>query len=141
MIAEVDYARVDSLVANEQLDESRRLLMDAYETSNNKESVELLWRLARTLYFISADDKKKHKELMYEGIFLALALFWLAVVFAGQKFAVSGHELCPDNFECLRWASILTGSISDISGHKEKIQQGNLFKVSFFTIAVLIINT
>lgn len=63
--------------------------------------------------FMAVDDKKKHKDRMYEG----------------QKFAELGHKLCPQDFECLRWASILTGSISDISGNKEKIQQGNLFKV------------
>lgn len=49
-------------------------------------------------------------------------------MYQGQKFAARGHELNPQDFECLRWASILTGTISDISGHKEKIQQGNLFK-------------
>ena len=66
MAAEIDFTHVDSLVDSEQHDESRRVLMNAYE-NGNKESVETLWRLARTLYYMSAVDKKKHKDLMYEG--------------------------------------------------------------------------
>ncbi|KAI6202780.1 hypothetical protein M3Y94_00479900 [Aphelenchoides besseyi] len=106
----IDYAQIDQLFDSDKHDESQKMLMEHYK--DNEESVELLWRLARTMYFLSVDDKKKHKDTMYEG----------------QKYAAKGHELDAANFECLRWASILTGSISDISGQKEKIQQGNLFK-------------
>ncbi|KAI6207265.1 hypothetical protein M3Y99_01853600 [Aphelenchoides fujianensis] len=107
----LDLAQVDQLFDADKHEETQQVLMKHYE-GGNQENVDVLWRLARAMYFLSVEDKKKHKDLMYEG----------------QKFAARGHELKADDFESLRWASILTGSISDISGNKEKIQQGNLFK-------------
>jgi len=110
-MTEATYSNFDAMFEKGEHEEAYKQLMESYK-NGNEDNVAILWRLARALYFLSVDDKKKHKDLMYEG----------------QKFAIHGHEKDPQNFECLRWAAIITGSISDISGNKEKIQQGNLFK-------------
>lgn len=90
--------------------------MQAYDQGGDQD-VAVLWRLARALYMKAGKEGIKpalEKELLFQA----------------HKFAAAGHQLCPEDFECVRWAAIVTGALSDRGrlGNKEKIQMGNQFK-------------
>lgn len=57
--------------------------------------------------------------------------------FLGQKYAAEAEKLNDKDFNILKWTAVLTGSITEFLGIKEKIETGNRFKVFFFDLKLL----
>lgn len=77
-MTEIDFSKFEAMFEKSEHLEAYEQLMELYN-AGNEDNVDVLWRLARALYFMAVVDKKKHKDRMYEG----------------QKFAAHGHKLCP----------------------------------------------
>ncbi|CAD5234800.1 unnamed protein product [Bursaphelenchus xylophilus] len=115
-IQEDEFEELDLMFEAHKYDEVYQQLLEKFKKGGS-ENVGVLWRLGRVLYMKACEDGIKHsreKELLFEA----------------HKHCAAGHEIDPKDFECVRWAAIVTGALSDRGrlGNREKIQMGNQFK-------------
>ncbi|CAD5229014.1 unnamed protein product [Bursaphelenchus okinawaensis] len=117
VIGQEEFEQMDYMFDEEhKYEQVYEKLIEKYNNGGSQ-NVDVLWRLGRVLYMKACEDGIKHskeKELLFEA----------------QKYCSAGHEINPKDFECIRWAAIVTGALSDRGklGNREKIQMGNQFK-------------
>jgi len=114
IFSEIDANRSDG---KQDVNAVYKKLMSIYETDGTaKEDIQLLWRLARACSDVASTlevNNPRKREILDEG----------------QKYALDAYKINPDDFDVVKWAAVLTGQITDFLGTKEKIEQGNAFKI------------
>ncbi|KAK0418267.1 hypothetical protein QR680_013468 [Steinernema hermaphroditum] len=108
------YAEIDNL-----LDKGEG--MQAYEMvkkllREDKDDVELLWRLAMACHVYGSSlgkkEENKKKELILEG----------------RDAGAAAYKSNEKDFNVVMWAAVLSGEASDYLGTKDRIQEGHKFK-------------
>uniref|UniRef100_A0A914Z1C6 Tetratricopeptide repeat protein n=1 Tax=Panagrolaimus superbus TaxID=310955 RepID=A0A914Z1C6_9BILA len=82
---------------------------------SNQNDVGLNWRLGQACYILANCSKEEEQRR--------------AFLLEGHGYIVRAYEKAPRDPDVLRWAPIITGSLSEnASGNKERIQYGHEFK-------------
>jgi hypothetical protein len=112
----VEFDKIDELHEHNEGEKCYATLKSAYDSdAASKSNIDILWRLARACHLQASclqQKNPKRKELLLEG----------------QKYAVAAHKIDNNNFNVLKWCAVLTGTLTEHLGTKEKIQQGYQFK-------------
>uniref|UniRef100_A0A914KUV7 Uncharacterized protein n=1 Tax=Meloidogyne incognita TaxID=6306 RepID=A0A914KUV7_MELIC len=110
----MDLSRIDQLNDENKHQQIYEHLAKVDDTNIHSDP-EILWRFARSCYFLSfpLDNKDpKKKQLLDEG----------------YVYAEKAYQLKNEDFEVIKCFAAVTGARTDFLGTKEKIEQGNLFK-------------
>ncbi|CAK5045214.1 unnamed protein product [Meloidogyne enterolobii] len=110
----MDLSRIDQLNDENKHQQIYEHLAKVDDTNIHSDP-EILWRFARSCYFLSfpLDNKDpKKKQLLDEG----------------YLYAEKAYQLKNEDFEVIKCFAAVTGARTDFLGTKEKIEQGNLFK-------------
>ncbi|KAL7076671.1 hypothetical protein ACQ4LE_003753 [Meloidogyne hapla] len=110
----MDLTRIDQLNDENKHQQIYEHLAKVDDTNIHSDP-EILWRFARSCYFLSfpLDNKDpKKKQLLDEG----------------YLYAEKAYQLKNEDFEVIKCFAAVTGARTDFLGTKEKIEQGNLFK-------------
>uniref|UniRef100_A0AAF5HYD2 Regulator of microtubule dynamics protein 1 n=1 Tax=Strongyloides stercoralis TaxID=6248 RepID=A0AAF5HYD2_STRER len=111
-----DFTVIDEQLENYENVAAYDALKALYdESAENRNNVELLWRLCRACYqrgseFPAKDSKLK--EFMFEG----------------KRYGEEAVKIDDTNINVLKWAAACTGQSTDFMGTKEKIETGHYFK-------------
>jgi hypothetical protein len=112
----VEFDKIDELHEHNEGEQCYAILKKHYDSdASAKQNVDILWRLGRACHLLASSLPQKNpkkRELLTEG----------------QKYAQAAYKIDQNNFHVLKWCAVLTGTLTDYLGTKEKIQQGYQFK-------------
>lgn len=110
------YETADDHHTKGEGEQAYNLLKQIYDSdASQRHNSEILWRLARACHQIASKippNNPKKKEIFLEG----------------KSYALEAIQVNENNFDCLKWAAVLHGKLSDFLGMKEKIENGFVFK-------------
>uniref|UniRef100_A0AC34FL79 Uncharacterized protein n=1 Tax=Panagrolaimus sp. ES5 TaxID=591445 RepID=A0AC34FL79_9BILA len=108
------FDEVDDLLREYEGGEAYQFLI-SMKNDSNKDDIGLNWRLGQACYILANCSKEEEQRR--------------AFLLEGHGYIKHAYELAPRDPDVLRWAPIITGSLSEnSSGHKERIQYGHEFK-------------